>query len=134
MSHPLMFDEKDPYLARVRDICSLLPGADEKVSHGRPNFFTRKVLPPLEALKGDHYSPIARNALLFLPDASERQALLERRPSSCRPTSAPRLAGSELPRRWPGRPGRLGRGRRAGGRVLPPHRAGRARRGADARA
>ena len=37
-----------------------------------------RCLPPLEALKGDHYSPIARNALLFLPDASERQALLER--------------------------------------------------------
>ena len=79
MSHPLMFDEQDPYLARVREICLAFPGADEKISHGRPNFFTRKVFATFGgSLKGDHYSPIARNALLFLPDASEREALLER--------------------------------------------------------
>ena len=63
MSHPVMFDDQDPYLARVRDICLALPGADEKISHGRPNFFTRKVFATFGgSLKGDHYSPIARNA------------------------------------------------------------------------
>src|SRR5690606_26785461 len=70
--------EDDPYLARVREICLALPGAAEKISHGRPNFFTRKVFAIFGgSLKGDHFAPVARNALLFLPDASERTALLE---------------------------------------------------------
>jgi hypothetical protein len=78
MSHPTMFDEGDPYLAHVREVCLALPGAAEKVSHGRPNFFTRKLFAIFGgSLKGDHYAPLARNALLFLPDASERAALLE---------------------------------------------------------
>ncbi len=43
MAHPVMFDESDPLLARVRTIALALPEADEKVSHGRPAFFTQKV-------------------------------------------------------------------------------------------
>lgn len=43
MTHPLMFSPDDPLLARVRAIAVGLPGADEKVSHGRPAFFTQKV-------------------------------------------------------------------------------------------
>ncbi len=43
MPHPLMFSPDDPLLARVRQIALELPGADEKVSHGRPAFFTQKV-------------------------------------------------------------------------------------------
>jgi hypothetical protein len=78
MAHPTMFDEVDPFLARVRAICLALPGAAEKVAHGRPNFFTRKVFAIYGgSVKGDHYAPIARHALLFLPDAAEREALLE---------------------------------------------------------
>jgi hypothetical protein len=78
MAHPIMFDAADPVLARVREICLALPGADEKVSHGRPNFFTRKVFAVYGgSLKGDHYAPVAREALLFLPDASDREALLD---------------------------------------------------------
>ena len=38
-----MFDDDDPVLARVRRIALALPEAAEKVSHGRPTFFTRKV-------------------------------------------------------------------------------------------
>lgn len=38
-----MFDRRDPVLGRVRDIALALPEADEKVSHGRPAFFTTKV-------------------------------------------------------------------------------------------
>lgn len=68
--------DDDPHLARIRAICLSLPGADEKVSHGSPTFFTRKVFAVFGgSLKGDHYSPVARQALLFLPDASEREAL-----------------------------------------------------------
>lgn len=43
MAHPRMFDDDDPLLARVRALALALPGAAEKVSHGRPAFFTRKV-------------------------------------------------------------------------------------------
>ncbi|MGV9193882.1 MmcQ/YjbR family DNA-binding protein [Microbacterium sp. MC2] len=43
MAHPVMFDEHDPLLARVRRIALALPEAAEKVSHGRPAFFTQKV-------------------------------------------------------------------------------------------
>lgn len=38
-----MFDDDDPVLARVRGIALALPEAAEKVSHGRPAFFTQKV-------------------------------------------------------------------------------------------
>ena len=38
-----MFDDDDPVLARVRRLALALPEAAEKVSHGRPAFFTRKV-------------------------------------------------------------------------------------------
>lgn len=43
MTHPLMFDEDDPLLARVRAVALAFPGASEKISHGRPVFFTQKV-------------------------------------------------------------------------------------------
>lgn len=43
MAHPLMFSPDDPLLGRVRDLALALPEADEKVSHGRPAFFTQKV-------------------------------------------------------------------------------------------
>lgn len=38
-----MFDDADPVLARVRELALALPDAAEKVSHGRPAFFTKKV-------------------------------------------------------------------------------------------
>lgn len=43
MTHPLMFSSDDPLLARVRRIALALPEAAEKISHGRPAFFTQKV-------------------------------------------------------------------------------------------
>lgn len=43
MAHPIMFQEDDPLLARVRAIALALPEAEEKISHGRPAFFTQKV-------------------------------------------------------------------------------------------
>lgn len=38
-----MYEDDDPVLHRVRGLAMALPGADEKVSHGRPAFFTTKV-------------------------------------------------------------------------------------------
>ena len=43
MAHPEMFDPNDPLLARIRQIALELPEAAEKISHGRPTFFTKKV-------------------------------------------------------------------------------------------
>ncbi len=43
MPHPQMFDDGDALLARVRQLALALPGAAEKVSHGRPAFYTTKV-------------------------------------------------------------------------------------------
>lgn len=43
VSHPRMFDEDDPLLARVRKVCLALPGAEERVTHGRPGFFCAKL-------------------------------------------------------------------------------------------
>ncbi|WP_308337082.1 MmcQ/YjbR family DNA-binding protein [Terrabacter sp. Ter38] len=77
MAHPLMFDGADPYLARVRGICLALPGADEKVSHGRPSFFTTKLfLTYGGTVRGDHDPEPYRHSVLVLPDAAERPALL----------------------------------------------------------
>jgi hypothetical protein len=41
--HPKMFEDDDPFLHRVREMALALPGAAEKVSHGRPAFYTKKV-------------------------------------------------------------------------------------------
>lgn len=43
MAHPNMFERDDPLLARIRGIALRFPGTAEKVSHGRPTFYTRKV-------------------------------------------------------------------------------------------
>ncbi|GAB3632951.1 MmcQ/YjbR family DNA-binding protein [Microbacterium shaanxiense] len=42
-AHPIMFEDDDPLLARVRALALALPEAAEKISHGRPAFFTQKV-------------------------------------------------------------------------------------------
>lgn len=73
-----MFDGDDPLLARVREIAMALPGAQEKVSHGCPNWFTTKVFASWRAhVKGDHSSNRLNRALCFLPDEDEREALLQ---------------------------------------------------------
>ncbi len=43
MSHPQMFEDADPFFARVRTIALAFPEADANVSHGRPAFFTQRV-------------------------------------------------------------------------------------------
>jgi hypothetical protein len=78
MAHPTMYEDADPYLTRLRTICLALPGADEKVSHGRPNFFTRKVFAIYGGVvKGDHDPEPYRQALLVLPEETDRLALLD---------------------------------------------------------
>lgn len=77
MAHPKRFDDDDPYLARLREVCLALPGAAEKVSHGHPNFYTKKVFAVFGGIvKGAHASDAYAQSVLFIPDEIERPALL----------------------------------------------------------
>ena len=76
--HPQMFDDDDPYLEGVRELAEALPGADMKVSHGRPAFFTKKVFAYYGgSLKVDGEWVQHPHSLLILPDPGDRQALFE---------------------------------------------------------
>ncbi|MDE9364131.1 MmcQ/YjbR family DNA-binding protein [Luteipulveratus sp. YIM 133132] len=78
MAHPRRYRDDDPYLARLRGLALALPGAQEKESHGHPNFFTTKVFAVFGGmLKGDHHSDTYAQSVLVLPDEDERAALLE---------------------------------------------------------
>ena len=73
-----MFDDDDPVLARVRDIALAMPGADEKVSHGRPAFFTSKVFAYYGgSVKVDGEYEQHPQCIVVLADTDERRALLE---------------------------------------------------------
>ena len=76
MAHPKKFDDDDPVLARLREICLGFPGADVKVSHGRPSFFTKKIFAGYGAvLKGDHHSGQYDQALVFMPNPDDAEAI-----------------------------------------------------------
>lgn len=78
MAHPQQFDDADPVLGKLREICFALPGADMKVSHGRPAFFTKKIFAGYGAvLKGDHHAGRYDQALVFMPDPDEAPALAQ---------------------------------------------------------
>ena len=78
MAHPQMFDDDDPVLARVRELAAALPGSAEKVSHGRPTFFTKKVFAYYGgSVKVDGEYVQHPTALIVQPDPDERAALAE---------------------------------------------------------
>ena len=78
MAHAPHFDSDDPVLAELREICVKLPGADEKVSHGRPAFFTKKIFAIYGAVtKGDHHSGTYDQSVVFQPDPYEANALAQ---------------------------------------------------------
>ena len=76
MTHPVMFDEDDPLLARLREICLGFPEAEERVSHGRPTF---RVSKQFAVYGGGQKSPDGHvrhdHALLFIADPAEVEAL-----------------------------------------------------------
>lgn len=73
-----MFDDDDPFLARVRQIAATFPGTDEKVSHGRPAFFTKKVFTYYGgSLKEGGEWVQHPQSIVVLPDPDDRPALLE---------------------------------------------------------
>ena len=72
-----MFDDDDPQLHRVRELALALPGAAEKVSHGRPAFFTQKVFAYFGcSTKAEGGWAEHPHHLCVLLDADERLALL----------------------------------------------------------
>jgi predicted DNA-binding protein (MmcQ/YjbR family) len=80
MAHPKMFDDDDPVLGRVRGLALAFPEADEKVSHGRPAFFTKKVFAYYGgSQKVDGEWVQHPQSIMVLPDADERLALLDDR-------------------------------------------------------
>lgn len=77
MPHPVMFDDADPILARVREIALAFPEASEKISHGRPTFSAPKMFAVYGGSRKNPSGPMTRyaHALLIKVDDSERQAL-----------------------------------------------------------
>lgn len=74
-----MFDDRDPLLARVRRSALAMPGAAEKVSHGRPAFFTGKVFAYFGgSLRVDGECVDHAASILVLLDDDDRLAMLER--------------------------------------------------------
>lgn len=72
-----MFRDDDPVLARVRQLALGMPGSAEKISHGRPAFYTTKIFAYYGgSVKVDGVWVEHEQSLLVLPDQSERTALL----------------------------------------------------------
>ena len=73
-----MFDDDDPYLARVRRLAEGFPNTAEKVSHGRPAFFTKKVFAYYGgSLKVDGEWVEHPHSVMVQPDEGDRRALLD---------------------------------------------------------
>ena len=73
-----MFDDDDPYLARVRELAQTFPGAAEKISHGRPAFHTKKVFAYYGgSLKVDDVWVEHARSVVVQPDPADRRALIE---------------------------------------------------------
>ncbi len=73
-----MFDDDDPYLERVRRLAAELPNTDEKVSHGRPALFTKKIFAYYGgSLKEDGEWIQHQHSIMVLPDEGDRRALMD---------------------------------------------------------
>ena len=73
-----MFDDDDPILARIRAIADEFPEAAEKISHGRPAFFTKKIFAYYGgSLKVDGVWVQHPQSVMVLPTDDERHALVD---------------------------------------------------------
>lgn len=73
-----MFDDDDPVLGRIRGLALAFPDAKEKVSHGRPAFFTTKVFAYYggsQKVAGEWVQH--EQSVMVLPDPADREALLQ---------------------------------------------------------
>lgn len=75
MPHPIMFADDDPFLIRVREIALALPDATEVVAHGRPTFRCGKMFGTYGG--GEKGGVRHDQSVLFIPDAAERDALID---------------------------------------------------------
>lgn len=80
MAHPLMVDPDDPWLGRVRGLALALPDADEKLSHGHPAFFTRKVFAYYGGSHKVDGAWVQESTSLLIRPAPEDRAALEADP------------------------------------------------------
>ena len=80
MAHPQMFDADDPVLAWFRAVALSFPEAQEKVSHGRPAFFTKKVFAYFGAAEKHVTGEIEQHphSVLLLLDPLDAEVMLER--------------------------------------------------------
>ncbi|WP_127473149.1 MmcQ/YjbR family DNA-binding protein [Microbacterium sulfonylureivorans] len=69
--HPMHFPPEHPLVVRVRALCLAYPEAVEAISHGRCTFRAGKRQFALVGVRD-------AGAVLFIPDGSERFALVER--------------------------------------------------------
>ncbi|MBC9717504.1 MmcQ/YjbR family DNA-binding protein [Streptomyces sp. TRM66268-LWL] len=79
MPHPVMFEDDDPYLVRLRRLALMFPDAQEQISHGRPGFRAGKFFAwygGSTKVSADTRVPYDRG-LIVLPDESDRAALAE---------------------------------------------------------
>jgi predicted DNA-binding protein (MmcQ/YjbR family) len=72
MAHPRMYDDDDPYLTELREVCLALPETSEVEAWGRPTFRAGKKIFAVFNGDDDH-----DYALTFKPETDERPALLE---------------------------------------------------------
>jgi predicted DNA-binding protein (MmcQ/YjbR family) len=78
VTHGQMFDDHDGFLERIRRLAATFPNSSEKVSHGRPAFFTKKVFAYYGgSLKVDGEWVQHPHSLVVQPDQGDRRALLE---------------------------------------------------------
>lgn len=79
MPHPQMYDDRDPFLVRLRELCGAFPAATEKVAHGRPTFRVGEKGKVFAYFGGTVKTPEGHvrhdAALIVKPDVAERAAL-----------------------------------------------------------
>lgn len=72
-----MFTDDDPGLAELRRICLALPGAEERISHGRPTFRAGRIFAAFggsEKIRpGEHR--MVPSAFIFTPDEVDLPAI-----------------------------------------------------------
>lgn len=74
-----MFSDDDPGLAELRAICLGFPGAEERISHGRPTFRANKIFAAFggsEKIRPGEHRQVP-SALIFTPDPVDLPALDE---------------------------------------------------------
>ncbi|RFU85704.1 MmcQ/YjbR family DNA-binding protein [Streptomyces triticagri] len=79
MPHPVMFEDDDPYLVRLRRVALAFPDAEERIAHGRPGFRAGKFFAWYGgSTKGTADTRIPYDqGLIILPDDTDRAALAE---------------------------------------------------------